>query len=680
MSNIYRIHGARYLRKYTAAEKSSNYAYMSDVRKIANTLCKVPWSKVAGDIPATNTIHTEEGLDWNDPERDRFDAAEWCAEHADGFHRAFAQAACYVFKLPSSAIGTAIQKIRVNVTSDPFNPYGARIAAMASDTLTIPMDCDTVREGDVFRAPDSDGMGAAPRLFKNNADGTQTWYANSEIVELVPGTTLAAKQYLFVFVCLENYNRGRDGWIEGSSYIDNDVEITLASACADLVEGEINDCSNVNKATALKLVNLETREVDDTVNLSGEVFSMAELLLGDGPEGKVVVITGDFDECSIDGIPGFVVWDYDTRQIVSVTEVSGREINDGIKGAFRSRNVKCIAVGMDVVDFVFDYVPKSHHGDTRIGFLRDSNGSIRVFSSNSDTIDVTPSSVMCEHFANQDGNDFITVHSDRIFCTKGDSTVRLSLAGDVSSITGGGLVVGGFLVCGKNKIEGNESAIKYVGLDGSVLDFGIDLTPDSFEGFKVVNIASFEAGSAWRGVIAAAVVCDDGSDGVSFPKDKDLIGTGGVPRVGDDWSIQWKVISGIIETSCNPEWDGKVVTYNGKSGYMKYIGPTGSGTYEYEFYENAVNGFSNIIISSHYGIGDHFCFLITGCFENIGGLKCNGAVLMDVYNHAVANKSYVANIKLIPLDIGKVKDMAIFTSDTSLLPRGISHALVNFRD
>lgn len=247
MSYTYRLHGSRYLRKYTAAERSSIYSYMTDVRTIANSLCTVPWTRVGRDIPATITIHTEEGIDWNAPERDRFDAAEWCGEHSDGFHRAFAQAACYVFKLPTSAIGTDIEKIRVNVTSDPYNPYGARIAAMTSATLDIPMDCATVRTGEMHRAPDEDGLGAAPRLFMRNADGTQTWYGNTEIVELAPGdgSTVTAKQYLFVFVCLENYNRGREGWIEGSSYIDNDVELTLSSACEDLDDLELNDLSRV---------------------------------------------------------------------------------------------------------------------------------------------------------------------------------------------------------------------------------------------------------------------------------------------------------------------------------------------------------------------------------------------------------------------------------------------------
>ena len=76
-----------------------------------------------------------------------------------------------------------------------------------------------------------------------NADGTQNWYANTEKVELEPETPLTAKRYLFVFCCLENYNRGRDGWIEGSSYIDNDVELTLSAPCEDLFPGEINDLS-----------------------------------------------------------------------------------------------------------------------------------------------------------------------------------------------------------------------------------------------------------------------------------------------------------------------------------------------------------------------------------------------------------------------------------------------------
>lgn len=246
MSKVYRIHGARFLRKYTAAEKSSNYAYMADVRKIANTLCKVPWERVSGDVAATTTIHTEEGLDWNEPERERFDAAEWCGEHADGYHRAFAQSACYVFKLPPAAIGKTLEKIRVNVTSDPYNPYGARIAAMTSATLNIPMDCETVRTGEMHRAPDDDGLGAAPRLYVRDAKtGKETWYSNNEIVEMTPDSAVTTKQFLFVFVCLENYNRGRDGWIEGSSYIDNDVEITLSAAASDLVEDEINDCSAV---------------------------------------------------------------------------------------------------------------------------------------------------------------------------------------------------------------------------------------------------------------------------------------------------------------------------------------------------------------------------------------------------------------------------------------------------
>ena len=254
MSSTYRIHGTRYIRKYRAEDRSSIYSYMSDVRKIANSLCKIPWTRVSRDIEATTTVHTAEGLNWNEIERERFDAAEWCGEHSDGFHRAFGQAACYVFALPDSAVGTPIEKLGIQVTSDPYNPYGARISAMTSETLDIPMDCATVREGEVYRAPDEDGLGAAPRLFMRNADGTQTWYANTEKVELEPETPLTAKKYLFVFCCLENYNRGRDGWIEGSSYIDNNVELTLSAACDDLVFGEMNDLQTPYQPNVMKIV------------------------------------------------------------------------------------------------------------------------------------------------------------------------------------------------------------------------------------------------------------------------------------------------------------------------------------------------------------------------------------------------------------------------------------------
>ena len=119
MSNIYRLRGARFLRQYTADEKSSIYNYMADVRKIADSLCNVPWTRSKLEVPATFTLHTEEGLDWNAIERDRFDAAEWCGEHADGMHRAYAQAACYVFDLPESARSksTSRNELRLIVAS-----------------------------------------------------------------------------------------------------------------------------------------------------------------------------------------------------------------------------------------------------------------------------------------------------------------------------------------------------------------------------------------------------------------------------------------------------------------------------------------------------------------------------------------------------------------------------------
>jgi hypothetical protein len=314
MSNAYRIHGARFLRKYSAADRSSIYAYMSDVRKIASTLCEVPWSRVRADIPATTTIHTEEGLDWNTHERNRFDAAEWCGEHSDGFHRAFAQAACYVFKLPASAIGTAIEKISLQVTSDAYNPYGARIAAMTSATLDIPMDCATVREGEVFRAPDADGMGAAPRLFMRNKDGSQNWYSNTERVDLEPAEPLTAKQFLFVFVCLENYNRGRDGWIEGSSYIDNDVELTLGTACDDLVSGELNDCSSIESGYVC-VDNLENGSVSDLFAYNGKITKMSKVTVTAGENSfDIIGVMGTDKSQKFGPIEGFVLFNATTGE------------------------------------------------------------------------------------------------------------------------------------------------------------------------------------------------------------------------------------------------------------------------------------------------------------------------------------------------------------------------------
>ena len=280
----YRLKGRRYLRKYAAGTKSPAYAALQDAAEIVDKLCTVKWEPVSMSAYPTMPTHNEAQLDRNVENRDWFDAAEFCAEHEEnGSHRSYAQAACYKFKLPDDAINKAIASIKVNVTSDPYNPYGARIAVLTSDTGEIPMDCQTVRNGELHTVPDADGVGAAPRLYSEDAKGNVTWWANTEDVRMTPPADLRLKKYLLVFVCLENYGRARNGWLEGSSYIRNDIELSVAESIGGLYENVLNECIDDSLTCAICKDGVMPEAVSSGVT--------------------VVEVQGSGDDLPVDGVP-----------------------------------------------------------------------------------------------------------------------------------------------------------------------------------------------------------------------------------------------------------------------------------------------------------------------------------------------------------------------------------------
>ena len=229
----YKIRGTRHLRKYTAAAETPVYAAAVDAQKIAMTLCDVPWER-SPEAEAQMSYHTEEkgedgltGLDKNVLIRERLDAALFCAGHVGGMHRAYANAACYVFKLPALAEGQSYPKLEslaVQVVSDPYNSVGARIAVHTNSTGDIPVVCSESRTGAVH------AEGVAKRT-ERTIDGAQYWYPTSERCELRPSGGLQLERYILVVVALEDYSVVRGNWLEGSSYIDPVIEI--------VVDGEI---------------------------------------------------------------------------------------------------------------------------------------------------------------------------------------------------------------------------------------------------------------------------------------------------------------------------------------------------------------------------------------------------------------------------------------------------------
>lgn len=262
----YNLIGRRYLRKYTASRTSPVYASIAEAQKIANSLCSVPWTRVnarsAGMSYHTNAVinpdadgHGTTGLDMNVEIRDELDAAMFCAGHVGDQHRAYANAAVYVYTLPDAAVGKSLAALTANVTTDPYNEKGCRLHVWTSDALEIPTSCADVRGDGADGTPLADGTVAAavaPRTVKTVVTGysksgaevtTDYWYPATKAETLAPTGGLTLKKYLFLAVVLESYSTTRGNWVEGCSYIDNSVSVELSDAVDGWTAGKTYDLS-----------------------------------------------------------------------------------------------------------------------------------------------------------------------------------------------------------------------------------------------------------------------------------------------------------------------------------------------------------------------------------------------------------------------------------------------------
>ena len=250
----YRIIGSRNLRKYIGRISEPSYMAEAQAQKIANTFCEIPWKPVS-EKSAMTTYHTdaviddttgETGFDANVRLQDSFDAAAFCADHVGGMHKVYANAAVYKYKIPTGDVGKTLQSISVNTTSDPYNAQGVRLHIITNDDGVIPMGCHTLRgensEGQVIQ----DGTTAQAVAIRTvrTVDRTDYWYPTVETAVIAPTSSFVLGQYLLLVVAKESYSAVRGNWIEGSSFITNDVEIELNSESTSLSPDEPTDLSN----------------------------------------------------------------------------------------------------------------------------------------------------------------------------------------------------------------------------------------------------------------------------------------------------------------------------------------------------------------------------------------------------------------------------------------------------
>ena len=248
----YKLIGQRNLRKYTEDGQSPTYAASIEAQNIVNALCDIEWSKTS-EKDAIMTYHTEDvvdevdgkkinGLDMNVLIRDKFDAALFCADHTGGQHRAYANAAVYHYELPDGTL-PKLTKLTASVTSDPYNSMGARISILTNSTGVIPTNCNECRTGDAH----ADGV--APRTVAANGN----WFPTMAdcVFSATPGDGeyalpsggLQLQKHLFVFVLMESYSTVRGNWLEGCSFIKNEISIETDAAIQGWTDGSTYDLS-----------------------------------------------------------------------------------------------------------------------------------------------------------------------------------------------------------------------------------------------------------------------------------------------------------------------------------------------------------------------------------------------------------------------------------------------------
>lgn len=266
----YRIAGRRWLRKYTAPQISPVYAASVDARMVVESLCGVPWKRTFTK-DARMTYHTDEvisedpeitGLDMNVVIRDSFDAALFCADHKGGQHRAFANVACYRYTMPDEAVGKSISALNIQVTSDPYNSKGVRLHTFTNTTGEIPMNCHTLRGEDAGGEIIDDGTTAAevaPRTTETRGE-TEYWYPTMTTVTLAPSGGMVLQRYLFIVVALESYSTVRGNWLEGSSFITNDVSINISAPVESWSSTEVNDLSDSDGIIEIPVVRHGTTQ------------------------------------------------------------------------------------------------------------------------------------------------------------------------------------------------------------------------------------------------------------------------------------------------------------------------------------------------------------------------------------------------------------------------------------
>ena len=189
----------------------------------AETLLKsAPWveqTDTQGTFPARNALQDGFSGTW--------EAFKHVGNYAAGYQRAYAGMVAYRFQLPADASGKDVVSVDVPLYVDRWLVDGVRVAAYLSDDTTPATDWDTLREGGGYLSAQ------LPMAYTDDDPPLRVVVEKNDTLTITFAAPIAAEDYLWVVVSLEDYTTSRDFWIEGAALILGEaVEATFSAAVA----------------------------------------------------------------------------------------------------------------------------------------------------------------------------------------------------------------------------------------------------------------------------------------------------------------------------------------------------------------------------------------------------------------------------------------------------------------
>ena len=198
-------------------------AAAAQAETILKTAAWVEQSDTQGTFPARNAL--QDGFD------QKWDAFKHVGNYESGYQRAYAGMVAYRISLPADAAGKNVVSVDIPLYVDRWLVDGVRVAAYLSDDSTPATDWDTLREGGGYLSAQ------LPMAYTADDPPLRVVVEKNDTLTITFAAPIAAEDYLWVVVSLEDYTTSRDFWIEGAALILGEtVAVTFdADVSADTI-------------------------------------------------------------------------------------------------------------------------------------------------------------------------------------------------------------------------------------------------------------------------------------------------------------------------------------------------------------------------------------------------------------------------------------------------------------